>query len=381
MKIALIGFFCSEYHLALANSLSCTNNVNLFLTNQNLAIRFPTQQDLHNFLYQSQIIYPEVTLRLVDYPSGHYEKKIIMAYSLIKGLRASHIDVVHYQAGGDPWIPLILPFLRRYPIVTTIYDATPHSGENSIFGLLKYANQALIRWSDQIIVHGKEQADLLVNTFCAPTQKINVIPMGGFDMYSGPADLIYPDKRVVLFFGRLRAYKGVEILIRAASEVAACVPGVRFVIAGSGEYPAVIEAGNNRPDLFEVHNRFIPASEVPSFFRSASIVVQPYLDATQSAVVALAYQFGRPVVATRVGSIPEVVEEGKTGFLVEPGDEKALAEAIIRLLKNDSLREEMGKAAAMKVKQELSWENIACKTNAVYERARKVNQKIVKYES
>ena len=120
---------------------------------------------------------------------------------------------------------------------------------------------------------------------------------------------------------------------------------------------------------FEIYNKFISHEEVSELFQRASVVVLPYIDASQSGIVPIAYAFKKPVVVTNVGSIPEVVDDGKTGFIVPPRDSKALADAIIKLLKNDKLRKEMGEHAYKKMKEELSWDKIAKKTIEVYKEA------------
>jgi glycosyltransferase involved in cell wall biosynthesis len=96
------------------------------------------------------------------------------------------------------------------------------------------------------------------------------------------------------------------------------------------------------PERFTVINRYVPADEQAALFREAAVVVLPYLEASQSGVVPIACAFGKPVVVTDVGGLPEVVEDGVTGFVVAPGDETALADAIVRVLSDDDLRRRLG---------------------------------------
>ena len=98
-------------------------------------------------------------------------------------------------------------------------------------------------------------------------------------------------------------------------------------------------------------------------------MVCPYIEASQSGVLAIANAFGKPVVATNVGGIPEIVEHGKTGLLVPPCDARSLADAIVALLQDQPTREAMRRCTLQKSKAELAWANIAKRTMQVYQQA------------
>jgi glycosyltransferase involved in cell wall biosynthesis len=178
------------------------------------------------------------------------------------------------------------------------------------------------------------------------------------------------DDRLVLFFGRIWEYKGLDVFIRAAPLVSRTITGVRFLIAGQGEdfdkkYRRLIV----RPDQFTVYNEWISDARRAEFFQRAAVVVLPYTSATQSGVVPVAYTYGKPVVATDVGALSECVEHGRTGLLVPPRDESALANAIVKLLQDDQLRHAMGQAGRQKLERECSPDVVARCTVAVYEQA------------
>lgn len=141
------------------------------------------------------------------------------------------------------------------------------------------------------------------------------------------------DERVILFFGLVRPYKGVEDLIEAFREM----PGdCRLLLAGecySGaeDLRKALEAPGTASRA-RWDERFVPDSEVWAYFRAADLVVLPYRSATQSGVAQIALSFGRPMVLTRTGGLPELIEEGRTGFLAEPGSPESLAGAISRAL-------------------------------------------------
>jgi glycosyltransferase involved in cell wall biosynthesis len=140
-------------------------------------------------------------------------------------------------------------------------------------------------------------------------------------------------KRVLLFFGFVREYKGLDILLQAMESLDAS-EGYHLVIVGefyedAQKYRDLLETLRRRGQLTLV-DRYVPNEEVPLYFSAADMVMVPYLSATQSGVIQIAYAFGKPVVATTVGGIPEVVEHGRTGYLVPPGESAPIADAVRR---------------------------------------------------
>ena len=371
MRIVSIGLFAPDYLIALANALAKSGDVTLFLSRQNLSRYFHGHETPEGLLRERHLLDTRVTLRLLDYPNGQYLRKPAIMRDLAREIERIDPDIVHYQSGGDPWILLALRRLRKFPLVSTIHDAQAHPG-GATSPLSQFLKNLLIsRLSQQVIVHGKQQAEIMKKTYRLPAGSVNVVPIGGYDLFTGfNGHHITPEPHSVLFFGSLRASKGIDIFLRAVPLIAGQVPDAHFIVAGAGDCPAVHGASAQRSGRIEVHNRFIDAEEVPVFFERSALVVLPYLEASQSGVLPLAYLFHRPGVATRVGSIPEVVDEGVTGLLVDPGDEQALAQAVVRVLRDDRLRETMGQAAGKKLERDLSWDAIAEKTGRVYEHAR-----------
>ena len=188
-------------------------------------------------------------------------------------------------------------------------------------------------------------------------------------MRHGPERTYLNSPNTVLFFGRIWAYKGLEVLIEAEPLITREVPDARIVIAGRGDSLDQYQQTMVNPGHFELHNHYIPNEMVAELFQSASIVVLPYLEASQSGVIPIAYAFGKPVVATNVGGIPDVVDHGQTGYLVPPNDPASLAKAVIALLTDRRARLEMGQKAQEKARRDLSWTSIAEQTIHVYEKA------------
>ncbi len=148
-----------------------------------------------------------------------------------------------------------------------------------------------------------------------------------------------PDAPVLLFFGFVRRYKGLDVLLEAMPAIRTALPDVQLLVAGEFYEPADRYRARIRElelsSCVHLHDRYIPESEVAWYFSAADLVVQPYLSATQSGVVPMAFHFERPVVVTAVGGLPEVVPHEVAGFVVPPGDPDALAGAVVRFFREE----------------------------------------------
>jgi glycosyltransferase involved in cell wall biosynthesis len=276
-------------------------------------------------------------------------------------------DVVHYQH-GHLWFNLVLPKLKRYPLVVTIHDPRHHPGDRDS----KKTPQSMLdygyRQADRVIVHATALVTSIESTIGIPAERIHVIPHVAIGATPMPAAIEEADHEV-LFFGRIWEYKGLEFLIRAEPLIAEHVSDVRIVIAGEGENFDRYRDLMVHPQRFEVHNRWIGDTERAMLFSRAAVVVLPYIEATQSGVVPVAYTFGKPVIATRVGGLPECVEHEETGLLVPPRDENAIAKAVVRLLCDAPLRHRLGVNGHRKLLAEASAEVVAEQNVAVYQQA------------
>lgn len=144
---------------------------------------------------------------------------------------------------------------------------------------------------------------------------------------------------VLLFFGFVRGYKGLHVLLEALPAVVEALPDVRLVVAGefyddTAPYRAQI-ARHGLDDHVLLHDRYVASADVPAYFGAADLIVQPYVSATQSGVAQIAFHFERPVVVTDVGGLAEVVPHERAGFVVPPEDPAALAAAVVRFFRED----------------------------------------------
>jgi len=280
-------------------------------------------------------------------------------------------DVVNLDIGGSL---LDYPFLlgaRGYPVVATFHDVFPHTGEES--SDFEIVRSAVRRRADQIIVHGDKLREQMIHNYGLSPQKVHSVPLGAPELKAFLAHEkpnVPSDEKMVLFFGRLHAYKGLEYLIAAEPLITKEVPGAKVVIAGAGEdFSRYRKMMQGREDNFIVLNRHTTFEEGAELFQRCSVVALPYIGASQSGVVPIAYGFKKPVVVTDTGSLSEVVKSGETGFVVPPRDTEALAKAVITLLKDRNLRKIMGENGFKSLERIASWEDIAAKTLIVYREA------------
>jgi glycosyltransferase involved in cell wall biosynthesis len=163
----------------------------------------------------------------------------------------------------------------------------------------------------------------LYDTFGEPLPKTEARKLIGLDA----------DAKIILFFGFIRRYKGLDILLKAMAEPAMKDQNIKLLIAGEfyedeDSYKKLIDSIGIRKQVI-LHNHFIADSEVRNYLCAADCVVQPYRDATQSGVTPLAYHFDKPMVVTNVGGLPSLVPHEKAGLVAEP-EPKSIANAILR---------------------------------------------------
>lgn len=286
-----------------------------------------------------------------------------------RDIRRFRPDVVHLQHGHF-WFGLLLPLLRGIPLVVTVHDPVPHAGDRESRKTPVRIMRIGYRRAARLIVHGDSLRDGLVREHGVDAARVTSIPhirLGDDDLHADVAEV--PGE--ILFFGRIWAYKGLDYLIAAQPAISAAVPEARIVIAGRGEDFERYTAAMADPAAFEVHNEYVSDDDAARLFRRAAVVVLPYTEASQSGVIALAGTYGRPVVASAVGALPEAVDDGVTGVLVPPRDVPALEKAVIALLQDDERRAAMGVAARAKSDAECAPDVVAAQTCAVYEAARR----------
>ncbi len=203
--------------------------------------------------------------------------------------------------------------------------------------------------SDLIICNAEALKKSMVSKKSIPTGRIKVIP-NGVD-----PDIFWPDSSQkssfpsILFAGRLVVEKGLPTLIDSFGVILAKLPQAELTIVGNGPFEKTIKAKIVAESLTNI-KCYSGSGEINPFFRRAWVFAIASISEGSPNVILEAMAAGLPIIATRVGGIPELVEDGKTGFLVDPGDSAAFAAAVIKLLQDKSLRQKMGLEARKKIR-------------------------------
>lgn len=226
-------------------------------------------------------------------------------------------------------------------ILTICHNLESHEKWFMVERLLKTA----LKYSDEIVTLSDSVAQKAIRLFSEKKLIHGFHPI--YNCYnfhqinrdSARAKLNLSDKKVILFFGYIKPYKGLELLLNAFPMILKNLPEAHLLIVGEvyGEdrvYFDLIETLKIQ-DKVDFHNKFVKNEEVEIFFKAADVLALPYLTATQSGVVQIAYDFGLGAVCTPVGGLPELVINNKTGCVAKDISEEAFTEAIIEYFKID----------------------------------------------
>lgn len=289
---------------------------------------------------------------------------------MLRFRRVADADIVHYQWLTIPSLDVHLLPPNRPRVMTAHYILPPQPkrrqvrSAHRVFGAM-----------DAVVAHSEHGAARLRDEVGLDPSKVHVIPHGAFDYLTRlpeekplPPELEGAEGPVILSFGLLRPYKGIENLLTAYRRMTVAVPAP----------PELWIVGNPRMDIGPLRElaaetggrvrfvtRFVEDAEIPAIFRRADLLVLPYLDAEHSGVLYTGLAFGKPMVLSAVGGFPEVAETG-AARLVPPGDTAALAAALEELAGDETVRRELAAAATHAAAGPFSWDEAARRTLDLY---------------
>lgn len=303
------------------------------------------------------------------------------------------IDVVHVNL---PLVPFFaVPRAFRGAVVATVH--TTWKGENDalknepflelnanekvvrIFNeALRFSERKMLERADRIIAVSTFTKNELLEGYGIDAKKVQVIPNGvDINKFKPPdekdkvkQEWRFADCKVVLYVGRLYRRKGLTTFLRAASIILRKFRNVKFVISGGGffgeEERLRALARKLRIEEAVVFLGYIPDKALPKLYQAADVFVLPSIYEGMPFTVLEALASGLPVVATKAGGIPEVIDDGKNGFLVSPMDYQGLADKVLYLLENPKHAREMGFMGRKRVEERFSWHEVAKQVLEVY---------------
>ena len=296
-------------------------------------------------------------------------------------------DIVQFGKIEFPFEAIFLSILKRNGLVLSQICHEFELREQGNNPLITISNR-MYRWVYDsfsiIFFHGESNRRRFLELFDSPPDSLHLIEHGNEGIFlaarsaaSSPAQMrqrygIDADAPVVLFFGNLTPSKGLPDLLKAFALAQKREGLARLVIVGKPSKfinmdilrKLVMDLGISQSTIFDA--RYFPTEDVGLLMEMATVVVYPYLNSTQSGALQVAYTFGRPVIATNVGGLPEVVVDGKSGFIVPASAPVELANAIIKLIEDRDLAREMGAYARQLSETRFSWDTIARNIISVY---------------
>ncbi len=329
------------------------------------------QVDLHTFSHQyPSFLFPGTT-QFTDKPrpEGLHIERSLHAYNPIRWpstqkklvQRGYDLAIIRY------WIPAMSPVLSAMAsalaqsgtkVLALVDNVYPHEARP----LDRWLTDRFLRYPHVFLAMSQVVSDQLRSQ--VGTRPVYYSPHPIYDNYGPPVapqeakkELVLPEKEpLLLFFGFIRPYKGLDLLLEAVSDERFKDKKFKVVVAGewyedSRSYYEMIKKLNIGERLI-MKDHFIPESQVATYFSAADVVIQPYRNATQSGISALAYAYRKPLISTKVGGLAEIVEEGKTGFLCDP-DPKSIADGIQRYFENTN--EDLMAEAIERQAESMSW--------------------------
>jgi len=311
-------------------------------------------------------------LRELEYSSAVYK-------CLRKLLRQESLDIIE---GTETSAFFVAHLARQQPLVVrlhgeqyTFHKYTPGLAMTVGLRLTRILQRSALRRASFLISPSQAHAQEIKQELGGKGYSIGTI-LNSIDLNQiQPGIDAATTQPTVLFVGRLELRKGVPVLLAAARLVIKEHPSVQFVLAGASHptLPQVeIDSLIRDYDLESHVNQtgHLSSEELAHLYREAAVCVLPSYYETFGLAALEAMAYGKPVIATQAGGLPEVVEDGKTGLLVPPDDADALARAMIELLGNPSRRTEMGNAGYERAREKFQIEDNVKATLDVYERVR-----------
>lgn len=290
----------------------------------------------------------------------------------IKKCKPNLIIIEWWHPYFAPCYVVLSRLLKKYKKLFICHNVFPHER----FMMDKFLTKITLRAGDIFVTQSNMDAEELKSII--PDADYIVTPHPTYNAFKmtdlGKAEArrrinMKMEEPMLLFFGFVREYKGLKYLIRALPIVKRDIPDIKLWIVGDfgndkEEYLKLIGMSDIQDNIVIVDG-YVPDDEVENYFTATDLVVLPYISATQSGIVQIAYGFEKPVIATNVGGLPDVIEGGKTGYIVEKENEQELAKAIVKFFSLGRI--DLFEKNIQDKAEEFSWETMTSRIQQLVE--------------
>ncbi|ACV62495.1 glycosyl transferase group 1 [Desulfofarcimen acetoxidans DSM 771] len=326
-------------------------------------------------------VFSKIAAEVIDIPlkgnlSPITDSKCIMRLKDI--LKSRNICIMHAHGSKAALVGRIAARLAKTPLIFyTVHNSIFYSDWHNLkLAAMARVEKKLAQYTDRIIsVSDALRQEIIDRTGLSPQLPVTVyngIETGQFYFVQNKKQLrrelgLPPEGKLVGTVARLSAQKGVSYLIKAIPHISE--KGVRFVITGDGPLREELESLAKQLNLQEAVIFTGARNDIPNLLAALDVFVMPSVTEGLSIAILEAMASSLPVVASRVGGIPEIVREGVTGILVPSRDEKALAKAVSELLNNEEKASSMGMAARQQVELNYSASAMGSRVAELYREA------------
>ena len=355
-RIAIIAFYHPESSLCLARYIAKQNIyvdyyiITDLLRNKGAVAGFKYYKakkklGIHNlssdeipeiYEYSKNLPIKYNLIRILSYSQKlWFANKFILYHSLIN-IRNKKYDAINI-IGQHPWVEYIHNILRNENITHSFHEVGSHQNGTTVTSLI----ERVIRDRSKVILHSNSTYKRFCSIPNAKCCMVANIPFGKFEtmlLYQENCKLNIPLNLkyiTFLFYGYIKPYKGLDLLMEADKILSTHTTNYNIIIAGGGDDPA-LEYFRERKNCY-ILNRYMSNNELIALNKLSSVVVLPYKSASQSGIVPTTFMLGKPVIATRVGALQEVINDSYNGLLVEPNNPQDFANAMLNIMTNQEL--------------------------------------------
>ena len=247
-----------------------------------------------------------------------------LLFSIIHRISKEHFDAIYFESLHTWNLPIML-MSGKAKTYQVIHEVIPHEGDSQV-KMVDLMNKAVVKFADTIVLRNKTYIQDMIDRYGISADHVKYLELWRrYPAYTAP---VHSSR--VLFFGRINPYKGADNLL----EIVRLCPNIQFDVVGrvDSQMQGIVDQLAKEKNV-KLNNDYVTDAEMRVAFVNCDWAIVPYNSASQSGIIIDAYKYSRPVIAFAVGAIPEQVDDGKSGYLVEAGDNEKFADKLKEAMK------------------------------------------------